>query len=72
MCHQHMDPSEAVTVHLDLRARYSLGVHWGTFMMSDEHYLDPPREFEDARVRFGVEAGKCFTSRLGETVVLDD
>lgn len=70
MCHQHMDPEEAVKVHIDLRAKYSLGVHWGTFLMSDEHYMDPPKEFEKARREAGLVDGSCFTAHLGQTTSL--
>ncbi|KAI8894175.1 beta-lactamase superfamily domain-containing protein [Globomyces pollinis-pini] len=71
MCHQHMNPEEACLVHQDIKATYSLGVHWGTFMMSDEHYMDPPKDFEIARVKLNLPSGSCFTSKLGETVLLD-
>ncbi|KAI9363989.1 beta-lactamase superfamily domain-containing protein [Zopfochytrium polystomum] len=70
MCHQHIDPNEAVAIHNDVGSRYSLGVHWGTFMMSDEHYLDPPKVFEQARKDAGAEG--CFTLKLGQVVVLRD
>jgi N-acyl-phosphatidylethanolamine-hydrolysing phospholipase D len=71
MCHQHMNPEEACKVHQDIQAKYSLGVHWGTFMMSDEHYLDPPKDFEKAREDHGLEKGSCFTSHLGETIIIE-
>jgi N-acyl-phosphatidylethanolamine-hydrolysing phospholipase D len=70
MCHQHMNPQEAVQVHIDLQARQSLGVHWGTFLMSDEDYMDPKREFEKARIESNLDADCCFTSHIGETVIL--
>ncbi|KAI8082803.1 beta-lactamase superfamily domain-containing protein [Halteromyces radiatus] len=44
MQHVHMGPDDAIKVHEDLKMpRLSVGIHWGTFMMSDEHYLEPPR-----------------------------
>ena len=70
MCHQHVDPEEAVQIHKDVSSAYSVGVHWGTFMMSDEHYLDPPRLFEEARIKHGLRQGTCITTRLGEVVVV--
>jgi N-acyl-phosphatidylethanolamine-hydrolysing phospholipase D len=70
MCHQHMDPEEACLVHLALGAKKSLGVHWGTFMMSDEYYLEPPAEFESARIKMGLPDGSVFTSKLGETLIM--
>lgn len=42
MQHVHMGPRDALKVHNDLKSpRLSVGIHWGTFMMSDEHYLAP-------------------------------
>jgi N-acyl-phosphatidylethanolamine-hydrolysing phospholipase D len=67
-----MSPEEACQVHMDIRAKKSIGVHWGTFMMSDEHYLDPPKEFENARIKLNLAKGSCFTTKLGETLVLDE
>lgn len=72
MCHQHMNPEEACLVHKDIKSAYSIGVHWGTFLMSDEHYMDPKKEFEKARVVLGLEEGSCFTTHIGETKVLRD
>ena len=66
-----MNPEEAVMVHLDLKAKYSIGVHWGTFLMSDEHYLDPPKEFEMARLGHSIEKGRVFTSTFGKTIILE-
>ncbi|KRX72374.1 N-acyl-phosphatidylethanolamine-hydrolyzing phospholipase D, partial [Trichinella sp. T6] len=40
---QHVDPEEAVQIHLDVKARQSLGIHWGTFRMGAyEHPTEPP------------------------------
>lgn len=47
MQHLHMGPEDAVKAHIDLGyPSLSVGIHWGTFMMSDEHYL-APREVLD-------------------------
>ncbi|KAL0073902.1 beta-lactamase superfamily domain-containing protein [Phycomyces blakesleeanus] len=49
MKHLHMGPTEAVKAHCDLgHPKVSVGIHWGTFMMSEEHYMDPPRALNQA------------------------
>lgn len=42
MQNQHMDPAEAVQVALDLQAPRSFGMHWGTFVLTDETITEPP------------------------------
>lgn len=38
---QHMNPEEALEVMKSLGAKNLVGVHWGTFIMSDEAFLEP-------------------------------
>lgn len=40
---QHVDPSEAIKIHLDVGSLISVGMHWGTFQLSDEG-IDAPCE----------------------------
>lgn len=47
MQHLHMGPEDAIKAHYDLGCpQLSVGIHWGTFMMSDEHYLAPRQVLE--------------------------
>ncbi|KAK7102144.1 N-acyl-phosphatidylethanolamine-hydrolyzing phospholipase D-like [Littorina saxatilis] len=38
---QHVDPAQALDVHTDIKAKHSIGIHWGTFVLTYEHYLQP-------------------------------
>ncbi len=38
----HCSPHEAVEIHCDVRSRFSLGMHWKTFCLSDEPMERPP------------------------------
>ena len=41
---QHVDPVESVKIHRDLGfPRLSVGMHWGTFILTDEPLDEPPR-----------------------------
>ena len=67
MKEQHIDPVEAVQIHLDLAARRSIGIHWGTFALTDEALDEPPRALETARRQRGL-ADEAFTvMAIGET-----
>lgn len=33
---QHVDPEEAVQIHVDLQAKHSVAIHWGTFALAYE------------------------------------
>jgi len=36
MADQHCNPAEAVRIHVELGAKQSIGMHWGTFQLTDE------------------------------------
>jgi L-ascorbate metabolism protein UlaG (beta-lactamase superfamily) len=44
----HMNPAEAVQAHLDLESRLSVGIHFGTFRLTDEGIDDPIRHLNES------------------------
>ena len=64
---QHMDPAEAVQAHRDLRARRSIGIHWGTFELTDEPLDLPPRDLAAARRAAGLAEDDFSVLRIGQT-----
>ncbi|MGM0563526.1 MAG: MBL fold metallo-hydrolase [Pseudomonadota bacterium] len=44
----HMSPEEAVEAHIDLGARRSIAMHWGTFVLTDEPMDEPPKRLRAA------------------------
>ncbi len=67
MAPQHIDPAEAVQAHRDLGARRSLGVHWGTFALTDESLDQPPRDLALARQAAGLPEDDFFLLAIGQT-----
>ena len=64
---QHVTPDEAVRIHRDLGAKASLGIHWGTFELTDESLDEPPRALARARQAHGVADSAFFTLAIGQT-----
>lgn len=50
----HVNPAEAVQIHRDLRAKRSLGIHWGSFELTDEPLDEPARALGSARREQGI------------------
>ena len=67
MASQHVNPNEAVQIHLDVNAKRSVGVHWGTFELTDESLDQPPIDLADARRTQGVADDAFFVMAIGET-----
>jgi N-acyl-phosphatidylethanolamine-hydrolysing phospholipase D len=67
MAAQHVDVEEALRIHGDLGAKRSLGVHWGTFELTDEPLDEPPRTLAAQRPLHGVGEDEFFTLAIGET-----
>jgi len=63
----HVDPSEAVKIHRELGARRSIGMHWGTFQLSDEPMGAPRVELHQALEAAGITDDAFTTMAFGET-----
>ena len=70
----HVDPEEAVRIYQDLTAAHSggrwplmLGVHWGTFRLTDEPMDEPPRRTAERWRAVGLDDRLLWIARFGET-----
>jgi N-acyl-phosphatidylethanolamine-hydrolysing phospholipase D len=63
----HLDPEQAVRAGRDLRGRRLLGMHFGTFDLSDEPLDEPPRRFRAAGPAHGYTPEEIWVLRIGET-----
>ncbi len=64
---QHVNPAEAVQIHKDLQAKRSVGVHWGTFELTDEPLDQPPKDLAAARKAAGLQDADFSVLAIGET-----
>ena len=67
MREQHCDPEEAVRIHQVLGATQSVGMHWGTFALTDEARDEPPRLLEIAARTTGLKLGEFGALQIGES-----
>ena len=64
----HVDPTEAVQVRADLRARRAIGMHWGTFEnLTDEPLDEPPAVLAAQRAAAGLRQDEFDVMKVGET-----
>jgi N-acyl-phosphatidylethanolamine-hydrolysing phospholipase D len=67
MARNHVDPSEAVRAHLDIKPRRSLGMHFGTFQLTDEAIDAPVVALRQARSGAGLAEHEFDVLEFGET-----
>jgi L-ascorbate metabolism protein UlaG (beta-lactamase superfamily) len=65
----HLDPAEAVQAHIDLGARQSIGMHFGTFQLTDEGIGEPVQWLERARAEKGLAPEQFRALEPGQTVL---
>ncbi len=65
---QHVNPEEAVKIAQDVKAKKSIGMHWGTFQLSAEDVLDPVEALTKAKRELGMEDDAFTTMALGEQI----
>ncbi len=66
----HVNPDEAVRIHLDLHARQSVAMHWGTFVLTDEPLDEPPHRLRRALGEQSLTERDFWLMRHGETRLL--
>jgi N-acyl-phosphatidylethanolamine-hydrolysing phospholipase D len=64
---QHVNPDEAVQIHKDVKSKWSLGIHWGTFELTDESLDQPLIDLPNALVKAAVPSTDFVMFKHGET-----
>jgi N-acyl-phosphatidylethanolamine-hydrolysing phospholipase D len=70
----HVDPDEAVQIYRDVSASHTgkplplmLGIHWGTFRLTDEPMEEPPQRTAARWRMLGLDESRLWIARFGET-----
>lgn len=66
MAAQHCDPAEAVAIMREVGASHALGIHWGTFRLTDEAREAPVEELAVALAMNGVAPDRFIAAQPGE------
>lgn len=66
----HVDPADAVKIHCDLRCVQSIAMHWGTFVLTDEPFDEPPVKLRQALSDKGLPADSFRVMAHGESQVI--
>ncbi len=66
----HINPEEAVQIHQDIGSRYSIGVQWGTFVLTAEPLEEPPVKLREALQKKNIPLKKFETIKIGETKII--
>ena len=66
MAAQHVDPAEAVRIFRDIEASRALGIHWGTFQLTDEAREAPRLALESSVSAAAIPSDRFLAAQPGE------
>ena len=62
----HTTPEEALNIAKDLRSKKVIGMHWGTFVLSLEPIMEPPKRFKENAEKFDFKKDDVIIFKVGE------
>jgi L-ascorbate metabolism protein UlaG (beta-lactamase superfamily) len=65
MAAQHADPADAVRIFRTVGAARALGIHWGSFQLTDEPRDEPPRLLADCMRSAGLDPARFVAAEPG-------
>jgi len=65
----HMNPAEAVQAHLDLGSARSIGIHFGTFQLTDESIEQPVIDLEREKQQRNIEPAGFLALKEGQPML---
>ncbi|WVQ84087.1 hypothetical protein IAT38_006232 [Cryptococcus sp. DSM 104549] len=67
----HAAPVDGVKIFQDTGCKKALGIHWGTFRMTNERFTEPPEKLVEAMEEAGLDKGLFGICALGESLGYD-
>ena len=68
----HTNPEEALQIAKDLNSKRVIGMHWGTFVLSLEPIMEPPKRFLDNAQKYGFKNDEAIIFKICEFKDLND
>ena len=70
MSYHHVKPSESIQIALDLGVTRSVGMHWGTFILTDEDILEPAELIDKELKKLNLADNFFITPKPGQLLSL--
>ena len=68
MSPMHANPFDSVNIFTDTKCKQALGIHWGTWVLTYEDVLEPPRLLKRALAKSAIsEKGVFDVCEIGES-----
>ena len=68
MSPMHANPFDSVNIFKDTQCRRAMGIHWGTWVLTEEDVLEPPKILRKALKKSGIaEEGVFDVCEIGES-----
>jgi N-acyl-phosphatidylethanolamine-hydrolysing phospholipase D len=56
----HANPKDSANIFVDTKCRKALGMHWGTWVLTEEDVMEPPQKLKEALALKGIEEKGVF------------
>jgi len=66
----HLSPYDACRVHLDIKSKKTIGIHYGTFILTDEQIEEPITLLKEMKTKLNIPADEFITVDCGETILI--
>ena len=68
MSPMHANPYDSVNIFKDTKCNKAMGIHWGTWVLTEEDVLEPPELLKKALAKNGIaEQGVFEVCDIGES-----
>lgn len=68
MSPMHANPRDSVEIFRDTNCKRAMGIHWGTWVLTEEDVLEPPQKLKEALSHHGIaETGVFDVCDIGES-----